>query len=117
MKRRWSGGGGGGGGGVYVWGNGSLGQLGLGRRVTGRRVPVLLPSLSHDGLRIIDIAAGNNHSVAVSDQGEVWTWGHGEYGQHGGQVSGIRSETAYYFAPRHKCTCAFPLRSHSCTYS
>jgi len=97
------GGGGGGGGGVYVWGNGSLGQLGLGRRVTGRRVPVLLPSLSHDGLRIIDIAAGNNHSVAVSDQGEVWTWGHGEYGQHGGQTSVSTSDLVdafHYYQPR-----------------
>ena len=88
---------------MYVWGNGSLGQLGLGRRVTGRRVPVLLPALSHNGVRIVDVAAGNNHSVAVSDRGEVWTWGHGEYGQHGGQASVSTNDLVdafHYYQPR-----------------
>ena len=53
--------------GVFVWGNGSLGQLGLGRRVTGRRVPVLLPALSHADVTIIDVAAGNNHRCGPSE--------------------------------------------------
>ena len=66
-------------------------------------MPVLLPALSHNGVRIVDVAAGNNHSVAVSDRGEVWTWGHGEYGQHGGQASVSTNDLVdafHYYQPR-----------------
>jgi alpha-tubulin suppressor-like RCC1 family protein len=81
----------------WVFGNGALGQLGLGRKVTGRRTPVHLPiqddhMINADGgggedsrvaiLNVIDIAAGANHSVCVcrneNGQGGVFSWGHGE---------------------------------------
>ncbi len=32
---------------------------------------------------IVNMAAGDSHSVAVDDQGRVWTWGGGGYGQLG----------------------------------
>ena len=28
-------------------------------------------------VKIVDIACGNTHTVAVTDRGEVWTWGLG----------------------------------------
>mmetsp|Transcript_15289 Transcript_15289/g.58193 ORF Transcript_15289/g.58193 Transcript_15289/m.58193 type:complete len:765 (+) Transcript_15289:212-2506(+) len=68
---------------VFVWGNGVLGQLGLGRRgiSKGRLVPHRLATL--DDQNVIDIAAGANHSLALSDTGDVFFWGHTEYGQSG----------------------------------
>lgn len=91
-------------GGVMVWGNGALGQLGLGRRVTGRRVPVRLQGgWEDDRVRIVDVAAGGNHSLAVSEDGSGWTWGHGEYGQHGATVSVSTNDlmdTFYHYEPR-----------------
>lgn len=34
-------------------------------------------------VRVRDIAAGGWHSIALSDAGEVFTWGRGEYGRLG----------------------------------
>ena len=54
---------------AYVWGNGILGQLGIGVRGTskGRLVPTLVESLAleyPDG--IADVGAGGNFTVAVT---------------------------------------------------
>ena len=71
---------------MYVWGTGILGQLGIGRRGTskGRLFPTPLASLQ-DSHRtcVIDVACGDNFSVAVTSSGEVYSWGHSEYNQHG----------------------------------
>mmetsp|Transcript_14294 Transcript_14294/g.42853 ORF Transcript_14294/g.42853 Transcript_14294/m.42853 type:complete len:339 (-) Transcript_14294:1008-2024(-) len=68
---------------VFVWGNGILGQLGLGRRgiTKGRLAPHRLAALDHEA--IVDLAAGANHSLALSASGTVFFWGHTEYGQSG----------------------------------
>ena len=34
-------------------------------------------------MRIRDLAAGSNHSAAVTSSGELYTWGLGEYGRLG----------------------------------
>jgi hypothetical protein len=90
---------------VYVWGNGMLGQLGLGLKGTskGRLLPTLLNTLSEQcPLGVIDISAGGNFSVAVSLDGGVYTWGHAEYNQHGtGIVAGQDYvDNFHYFIPR-----------------
>lgn len=36
-----------------------------------------------DGKRIVQIAAGSEHSATVTDDGQVCTWGWGEHGQLG----------------------------------
>jgi alpha-tubulin suppressor-like RCC1 family protein len=36
---------------------------------------------SFAGERVTKIATGGEHSVAMTDKGELWTWGNGEYGQ------------------------------------
>jgi alpha-tubulin suppressor-like RCC1 family protein len=85
---------------AWVWGNGALGQLGLGRRVSGRRVPV--PLVVGGGASVSFVAAGANHSVCICD-GAVYSWGHGEYGQHGGNTNlGARDleDSFHFYLPR-----------------
>ncbi|KAG2690641.1 hypothetical protein I3760_09G197000 [Carya illinoinensis] len=43
-----------------------------------------------DGVRIISVAAGGRHTLALSDVGQVWGWGYGGEGQLG---LGIRVKT------------------------
>lgn len=71
---------------VYACGNGVLGQLGLGVLGTsrGRLYPALMTTLREiNPLGAIDISAGDNFSVAVLHDGKVYSWGHGQYNQHG----------------------------------
>lgn len=93
---------------VFVWGNGILGQLGIGRRGTskGRLLPTLLKALQTHDLRdnsgIISVSCGDNFSVAVTGSGKVFSWGHSEYNQHGqgSTATGDYSDPYYYFTPR-----------------
>mmetsp|Transcript_30680 Transcript_30680/g.80173 ORF Transcript_30680/g.80173 Transcript_30680/m.80173 type:complete len:731 (-) Transcript_30680:486-2678(-) len=67
-------------GGIFMWGGGDKGQLGLGEESN-----VALPTLV-DGLRgrhIVSLSLGMHHSMGVSDRGEVFSWGSGEYGRLG----------------------------------
>lgn len=90
---------------LYVWGNGALGQLGLGRKVTGRLVPAPLALVQEakealaaskgrgeggggggggtinrsSHLDVQFVAAGQNHSVCIVRGGGIYSWGHGEY--------------------------------------
>ena len=52
--------------------------------------PTLIESLSNES--IIKIAAGNNHSMAITELGELYTWGEGIYGQLG---HGINNNEQY----------------------
>ncbi|MBF0450216.1 MAG: hypothetical protein HQK75_05900, partial [Candidatus Magnetomorum sp.] len=68
---------------IWVWGNNSVGQLGITPLVT-QYTPVLMTAIDS----VIDIAVGsdvtdNNHSLAVKSDGTVWTWGYNLYGQLG----------------------------------
>ena len=40
--------------------------------------PTLVPSMQ--GTRIVSVATGNDHSLALSAEGEVYSWGNGEHG-------------------------------------
>jgi len=48
-------------------------------------IPQLIESLSNES--IIKISAGNNHSMAITELGELYTWGEGIYGQLGHGVN------------------------------
>ncbi|MDR2099834.1 MAG: hypothetical protein LBP40_03275 [Campylobacteraceae bacterium] len=63
---------------VYVAGNSSYGQLGLGGSSRGFREASDLSDKN-----ITYIAAGSIHSFAISDEGKVYTAGYNEYGQLG----------------------------------
>ena len=76
-------------GGVWSWGDQSEGQLGNGT------IKSYASSLSHvlnkpsaitknfSGSRIIRVAAGEKHSLALDSEGQVWSWGANNRGQLG----------------------------------
>ncbi|KAK6633110.1 hypothetical protein RUM43_012854 [Polyplax serrata] len=63
---------------VLSFGNGSRGQLGNGA-LNSTATPVQVGPL--EGLKIIKIAAGNWHSCAITDAGDLCTWGWNNFGQ------------------------------------
>lgn len=64
-------------------GNGNIysrGQLGHGS-IENEEEPILVKAL--EGIRIVSIAAGGWHSCALSEQGDLYTWGWNSNGQLG----------------------------------
>lgn len=64
---------------VWVWGDNSIDELGIGTVPGPVTAPVQAIALS----RIVAVAAGSQHSVALRDDGAVWTWGDNQWGQLG----------------------------------
>lgn len=64
---------------VWAWGAGEKGQIGDGL-ATKTLLPKQLDSLSR---KIVQIAAGNNFSLALDSEGNVWAWGANDKGQLG----------------------------------
>ena len=57
---------------VFTWGDNTYGQLGNGTVITSDEpVEATFP----EGTIITQIAAGENHNVALDSNGNVWTWG------------------------------------------
>jgi alpha-tubulin suppressor-like RCC1 family protein len=74
---------------VWAWGSNQYGQLGATNNVgTATANPTPLPvTPSHAG-RIISLAAGVQHALALTSSGQVLSWGDDEYGQLGRAVGG-----------------------------
>ncbi|KAG5191208.1 regulator of chromosome condensation 1/beta-lactamase-inhibitor protein II [Tribonema minus] len=103
---------------LYGWGNGNLGQLGIGIYGIGRsrlrpcKIELVADDDADDAREapvIVDIACGTNHNVAVTADGAVYGWGHSEYNQHGNDDDTYRGSRAcaaaardpfYYYRPR-----------------
>ncbi|KAG5440039.1 hypothetical protein PCK2_000647, partial [Pneumocystis canis] len=70
---------------VFVFGTGSMSELGLGPEPTGRIVkrPRLNPLLPYDTIGIVDVAVGGMHTAAIDYQGNVYTWGVNDQGALG----------------------------------
>ncbi|GFP96575.1 E3 ubiquitin-protein ligase herc2 [Phtheirospermum japonicum] len=68
------------GGQLWNWGANSNYELGRGDKIGGWK-PQPVPNLKD--VRIIQIASGGYHSLALTDKGEVLSWGHGGHGQLG----------------------------------
>ncbi|WEW58164.1 hypothetical protein PRK78_003632 [Emydomyces testavorans] len=67
---------------LYMCGFGPGGRLGTGDEAT-RFGFVCIETGGIAGKRIVNVALGQDHSIAISDQGEVFTWGSNKYGQLG----------------------------------
>ncbi|KAJ1409830.1 Regulator of chromosome condensation, RCC1 [Sesbania bispinosa] len=64
---------------VYSWGRGMFGRLGLGSEKD-EVIPVQVkfgnPNETGDTVKIVGIAAGAYHSLALAEDGSVWCWGY-----------------------------------------
>eukprot|EP00985_Skeletonema_marinoi_P026172 scaffold20062_cov158-Skeletonema_marinoi.AAC.3 len=65
---------------MYTFGGGEHGQLGHGDKVN-KVKPTLVQAL--DGIVLQQITCGWSHSVALTTNGEVFTWGNGDHGKLG----------------------------------
>ncbi|CAH1402584.1 unnamed protein product [Nezara viridula] len=65
---------------VFSWGEGSDGNLGHGNTQSLEK-PRMIETLKSK--RIRDIACGSSHSAAITSNGELYSWGLGEYGRLG----------------------------------
>lgn len=65
---------------VYSWGDGRSGQLGLGN-TSQQNTPREVTTLS--GKNIVQIVAGSLHALALTADGEVYSWGRGSNGRLG----------------------------------
>jgi len=73
---------------VWTWGRNSEGQLGDGTYFDGRKL-TLTKFASSPNNRLVAVAAGRNHSLALDEHGHVWGWGSNSNGQIGdGSVGG-----------------------------
>jgi len=69
---------------VWAWGYNQYGRLGDGT-VTQRTSPVQVKGPNNSGFLtdVIAISAGENHSLALKNDGTAWSWGYNNYGQLG----------------------------------
>ncbi|XP_046401290.1 probable E3 ubiquitin-protein ligase HERC1 isoform X2 [Ischnura elegans] len=66
---------------VYSWGDGDYGKLGHGNLSIQKLPKPITGALS--GKVVKTIHAGYRHSAAVTEDGELYTWGEGDYGRLG----------------------------------
>ncbi|XP_076453620.1 RCC1 and BTB domain-containing protein 1-like [Babylonia areolata] len=85
---------------VYGWGYNGNGQLGLGNNVN-QPNPCRLQSLQ--GIIISQLACGYAHTLALSDEGALYSWGANSYGQLGtGNKANLISPTKVTL-PNERC--------------
>ncbi len=65
---------------VWTWGSNTYGQLGNGTK-SDSSIPTQVQGLA--GTRVKQIAGENRWSMALAEDGTVWTWGYNKYGQLG----------------------------------
>ncbi|KAI9477469.1 ran exchange factor Prp20/Pim1 [Coemansia mojavensis] len=58
---------------TMVFGNGDCGQLGLGDDMIERKKPFPVPQL--ESVKVVDLACGGLHTVALAADGQLWSWG------------------------------------------
>ncbi|KAM7156639.1 putative E3 ubiquitin-protein ligase HERC6 isoform 4-T4 [Molossus nigricans] len=66
---------------VFAWGAGSEGQLGIGEFKEKVFTPKKIKALT--GIKIIQVSCGDYHSLALSEDGQVFSWGKNNLGQLG----------------------------------
>ncbi|KAJ7539741.1 hypothetical protein O6H91_11G107500 [Diphasiastrum complanatum] len=82
---------------ILGWGNGSNYQLGTGAAGI-QRIPCRIDALQ--GLDVIAVAAAKFHSVALTEKGELFSWGFGRGGRLGHPDFDIHSGQVAVITPR-----------------
>ena len=65
---------------IFSWGRGEDGQLGLGD-TSDQSTPVLVENLRK--VRVREVACGSGHTIVLTREGQVLTWGRGDDGRLG----------------------------------
>ncbi|XP_037554244.1 E3 ubiquitin-protein ligase HERC2 [Nematolebias whitei] len=67
---------------LFTWGRGNYGRLGHGSSED-QTIPMLVIALK--GHKVVDVACGSGdaQTLAVTENGQVWSWGDGDYGKLG----------------------------------
>lgn len=70
---------------VYVFGEGTAGELGLGtaKNAVDVKRPRLNPHLNADSVGVVELAAGGMHCVALTHDNKILTWGVNDQGTLG----------------------------------
>ncbi|XP_045854008.1 probable E3 ubiquitin-protein ligase HERC6 isoform X1 [Meles meles] len=66
---------------VFAWGAGSEGQLGIGEFKEINLIPRKIKTLTD--IKIIQVSCGHHHSLALSEDGQLFSWGSNSHGQLG----------------------------------
>ncbi|XP_038130884.1 probable E3 ubiquitin-protein ligase HERC1 isoform X2 [Cyprinodon tularosa] len=74
---------------VFSWGDGEYGKLGHGNSATQKHPKIIQGPLS--GKVVVCVSAGYRHSAAVTNDGELYTWGEGDFGRLGHSDSQSRN--------------------------
>lgn len=74
---------------VFSWGDGDYGKLGHGNSSTQKYPKIIQGPLQ--GKVVVCVSAGYRHSAAVSEDGELYTWGEGDFGRLGHGDSNSRN--------------------------
>ena len=86
---------------LYICGFGPGGRLGTGDEVTTFNF-VCIEGGGLTGKKVVNVGLGQNHTLAISDEGEVFTWGSNTYGQLGYVLpkSGVKGDEPVQTLPR-----------------
>ncbi|KAM8872529.1 putative E3 ubiquitin-protein ligase HERC1 isoform 2-T2 [Synchiropus picturatus] len=74
---------------VFSWGDGEYGKLGHGNSATQKYPKIIQGPLT--GKVVVCVSAGYRHSAAVTNDGELYTWGEGDFGRLGHSDSQSRN--------------------------
>ncbi|ETV92589.1 hypothetical protein H310_13245 [Aphanomyces invadans] len=104
---------------LFTWGYGGTSMsdsaLGLGPS-EGKNValPTLVETFIDDGVRLQAVDCGDSHTVALSADGEIWTWGRGDNGRLGnGELISLDYPEPVEFFDSMTCTAIAAGRSFS----
>ena len=96
---------------LFTFGNGKHGQLGHGER-RAEASPRRVQALRH--ARVLGIACGDFHTLALADDGHVYTWGAGAFGELGhGDLAHVSEPCRLKALRRHELVFAACGASHN----
>lgn len=74
---------------IYGWGANSQGQLGNGTVASDVLIPI--PVANPEGVHFTQVSGGEQHTLALAENGTVYAWGYNKYGQLGDGTTETRT--------------------------